>query len=154
MHNRIKKPRTTLDLLCSISRNSKETPQPPPSWHSPFNWTSVPNTRIGMSDLKEAATFSYAIPTLIPSTALEVLVYVAMNTGDTSGGTNDLKIYTQIGTKQYAKYLFAHPFPQPAWNTNSENMWFPMPSNRLVYLTVATASGADAGVYLSVIGYR
>ncbi len=43
---------------------------------------------------------------------------------------------------------------QNAFNSNSENMWFPMPPNRRVYLTVPEAYGVKAMAFISVIGYR
>ena len=143
---------SALDQLCGISQTSMVTPQ---SWHSPYNWTSVPLTSIGSSNLQEAATFSYTIPNTIPSSALEVLVYVALNSGPSNKATNHLKIHTQIGTKRYEKYLFLQPWDdQSGVSYNSDNMWFPMPPNRLVHLTVTAALGDNAEVFLYTIGYR
>ena len=153
LQNQINKLRTALDQLCGINQTSI-TAQPPPSWHSPYNWTSVPKTHIGSSDLRDAATFSYPIPDSIPSSALEVLVYAGLHSGSTNEVSNDFKIYTQIGDKRYEKYLYLESWEQNAINTNSDNMWFPMPPNRLVYLTVSVGLGDNAGVYLYTIGYR
>ena len=153
--SKVNKSRTTFDLLRGITNSHKASAQPPPSWHSPYNWTSVPPATIGSSNLQVAATFSYAIPKTIPSTATEVLVYVKMYSGTSSRGTsNDVKIYTQIGKHQYEKYIFDVSWNQDAFNTNSDNMWFPMPPNRLIYLTVPTALGDHAEVQLIAIGYR
>ena len=150
MHNKV----TTSEPLRGISQTINSTATPP-SWHSPYNWTSVPLTKIGHSDLKDAATFSYPIPDSIPSSALEVLVYVAIDSGPSNRATNHLKFYTQIGDKRYEKYLFLHPWDvQEGISYNSENMWFPMPPNRLVYFTVSAALGDNVGVGLYTIGYR
>ena len=119
------------------------------------NWTSVPNTLLGKSDLKEAATYSYTIPDLIPSYAREVLIYAAANIGDSSQGPyTSLKFFIQIGSNTYDKYLMLYSWNQVAFNSNSENMWFPMPPNRRVYLTVPEAYGHAATASISVIGYR
>ena len=60
----------------------------------------------------------------------------------------------QIDTTRYEKYLMVYSWSQDAISTNSDNMWFPMPPNRRVYLTVPTAHGANAGARLFAIGYR
>ena len=112
-------------------------------------------TLIGSTNLQHAATFSYTIPDVIPSTAREVLVHAGVRNGNSNNGPlQHLKIFTQIETCRYEKYLLIYSYPQEAYNTNSDNMWFPMPPNRLVYLTVPTETGGNSGVRLFVIGYR
>ena len=82
-------------------------------------------------------------------------MYVAVDSGTSSVGIiNHLKIYTQIRDNRYEKYLYTKTWNQKAINTNSENMWFPMPPNRLVYLTVSAPEGINTGVNLFTIGYR
>ena len=128
---------------------------PEPSYYSLYKWASVPMTSIGSSNLQHAATFSHTIPNVIPSTAREVLVHAGVYTGDSNNGPlQHLKIFTQIETCRYEKYLLIYSYPQGAYNTNSDNMWFPMPPNRLVYLTVPNATGRHSEVLLYVIGYR
>ena len=66
----------------------------------------------------------------------------------------NLKIYTQIGKNKYEKYILIMSHVQPGMSFSSENMWFPMPSDRLIFLTVAVAHGSNAGVGFFVTGYR
>ena len=101
-------------------------------------WTSVPQTEIGTSDLQRATTIPYEIPAVIPSTAREMLILVAALQGQANNIGNQyfLKIYTLQGTNRYEQYLYLYTWPQYAINTNSDNMWFPMPSNRMIYLEV------------------
>ena len=118
-------------------------------------WTSVSMTTIGGSDLTEAGTENYTIPDVIPSNAREVLIYVVVNSGYSSRGTyNNIKISTQIESNSYEQYIRLDSWDQSAINTNSDNMWFPMPPNRRVYLTVSTAYRSNAGAQIYVIGYR
>ena len=153
MRSRAKKLMAAIDELCNSTASDVQSPEP--SYYSPYNWTSVPMTSIGSSNLQHAATFSYNIPDVIPSTAREVLVHAGFYTGHSNNGPLQyLKIYTQIETNRYEKYLMVFSYPQSAVNTNSDNMWFPMPPNRLVYLTVPTETGNNSGVRLYVIGYR
>ena len=64
--------------------------------------------------------------------------------------------YTMEGDQQFGMYLRMHGWRQDAINTNSDNMWLPMASNRLVYVNVpATYSGAGVcGLHVSATGYR
>ena len=121
----------------------------------PVNWTSVPFVHIGTTNLKHAATLSFTIPSIVPSSAREILIHAGFSTGSSNNGPQQfIKIFTQIGTAKYEKYLLMHSYPQNAINTNSDNMWFPMPPNRRVYLTLQTAVGSYSGARLHAIGYR
>ncbi len=119
-------------------------------------WTSVPLTEIGSTDLRHPNTFSFVVPEVIPSTAKNVLIYAAAHCGSAiKGSKTHLKIFTDEGRDQrYEKYLYMHSWTQTAINTNSDNMWFPMPTNRRIYMTVDKDHGAHCGAYLHTIGYN
>ncbi len=134
-----------------------KTSKPPvvPACNFQVNWTSVTKFLIGASDLTRVGTFSYEISDMIPSSAREVLIHATLNSGNSNNEpTQDIKIFTQIGENRYEQYIFSHSYPQMELNTNSDNMWFPMPPNRRVYLTVTTAFRSNAGAQIYVIGYR
>ena len=151
VHEKMNELRDLLDKVCA---NSPSTPTVPQCGCA-FNWTSVAATSIGTSNLQHASTVSFTIPSVIPSSANEVLIHAGVFSGTSNRGPyHDLKIFTQIGSARYEKYLLVYSYPQPAYNTNSDNMWFPMPPNRRVYLTVPTAHGSNAGARLFAIGYR
>ena len=141
-------------LLC-MSKCSSTTPPTTWSHYHPVNWTSVTKTSIGSSNLQHASTMTFTIPNIIPSSAREVLIFVGASSGYSNRGPyHDLKVFTQIGTNRYEKYLTLYSYEQSAWNTNSDNMWFPMPPNRRVYLTVPAAHGNYVNARLFAIGYR
>ena len=117
-------------------------------------WTSVPITRIGGTNMRHPATFSYVIPSVIPSTAKNVLVYVTMYTRYASTVSQSIKIFTQDRSdRRYEKYLYSFSHPQPGINTNSGNMWFPMPVNRRIYMTVTRDAGTHCSANLYAVGY-
>ena len=122
----------------------------------PVNWTSIePKARIGLTHLLEATTESFTIPDIVPSGVREVLIFVALSSAGSKKGTiQDLKVYTQIGITRYAKYINLFVWSENAYSTNSDNMWFPMPPDRKIYLTTSIAVGPGIGVYLDAIGYR
>ena len=65
------------------------------------NWTSVPMTSIGSSNLTQNGTFIYNIPSVIPSSAKEVLVLADVRLGDT--GLRDCVQYIKIYTRESQK---------------------------------------------------
>ena len=117
-------------------------------------WTSVPITSIGGTNMRHPNTFSYAIPSVIPSKAKNVLVYATMYTGHANRVSQNIKVFTQNGGKRYEKYLYSFSYPQSAINTNSDNMWFPMPVNRRIYMTVTHDAGTNSRAELYVVGYN
>ena len=140
----------------SMCGNSIPTSSPPliQQYDHPVNWTSVTKTHIGSSNLRHVSTITFTIPNIIPSDAKEVLIFVSVESGRARNGhAQDLKIFTQIGSTRYEKYLTVLAYPQEAWNTNSDNMWFPMPPNRRVYLTVPAVHGGNVGARLFAIGH-
>ena len=147
------------DLKRAIEEACGDSTPPParpaPASCSPYNWTSVSLTEFGSSNLQHAGTLSFTIPNAVPSSAREILIHAgAVNGNDHRIPYHNLKIFTQIGTTRYEKYLLLYGWRQEAANTNSDNMWFPMPPNRRVYLTVYASHGGNAMLRLYAIGYR
>jgi hypothetical protein len=115
----------------------------------------VTKTRIGTSDLRHAGTLTFIIPNVIPSTANELFVYVWVKSGSSSNGPyQDIKVFTQIATTRYERYIRSESWRQNAININSENMWFPMPTNRRIYITIPRPHGVRVCASLDAIGYR
>ena len=118
-------------------------------------WTSVVPTRIGWSTLRHTGTLTFTIPSIIPNSATEVFVFVNVKSGLSSSEVHQtLKIYTLDNAQEYAQYMHSVGYPQEAWNTNSDNMWFPMPANRRIYLQIFAAHGTSVSAELQAIGYR
>jgi hypothetical protein len=121
------------------------------------NWTSAPITSIGVGSLAEVTTMDFIIPKVIPSTAKEVLILATVYTYSVSTNPlTNIKIYTQIGFTQYEKYLSYIPYSSTGIMVNSDNLWFPMPTNGLVFVNVPYALGdaSKGSVQLYAIGYR
>ena len=120
------------------------------------NWTSVSMTEIGRSNLQYTGTLAYDIPSIIPSSAKEILVLVSLRVGQ-SFPTNHvqfIKIYTEENSQQYEQYISIISYPHGAVNTNSDNMWFPMTSGRQIFVTLSTSHTGDLILILHAIGYR
>ena len=119
-------------------------------------WTSVPITKVASSLLRQTGTQSYDIPSVIPSSAKEVLVLADVQAG--YSGPNDVihyvKIYTQQNSHKFEKYIVLKSYHQSAWSVNSDNLWFPMTANRKVYVESSRAHTMNLKLNLNVIGYR
>ena len=138
---------TAFNSLC----NSITSPKP-----NPVEWNSVPLTQIGTINLKTTVTQSFPIPSIIPDSAREVLVYVYIATGHNGNAFTHVKIFTEKShERRFEKYLSIQSYPQSAFAMVEDNMWFPMTQNRRVYVKLTTALSGDnfkRGIF--VIGYR
>ncbi len=119
-------------------------------------WTSVSRRQIGYTNFRSTGTLSYEIPDIIPDDAIEVLVYAYFRAEISSGSESHFKIYTEGDEgEEYAKYITLVPDnSRGGWDTNSDNMWFPMTSSRRIFLTVPNALSNNIYGYLYAIGYR
>lgn len=122
---------------------------------SPVPWTPVNKTEIGRNDLNTATTLSYDIPTIIPDAAQRVLLYSSTHCGYSSERKHgDIKYYVVVDGIHYEQFLLMRSYDQVAINTNSDNMWFPMPPNRLIYIEVPVAFPNNCHTVVNVIGYQ
>ena len=121
-------------------------------------WTPVAKTPIGPASglsLENATTYNFQIPDVIPLTARELLVYASVECGEaTFRRIGDIILYVMHNGLRFEKRLYMHGYDQMAVNTNSDNMWFPMPADRLVHLEITVAIPGNCLALLSAIGYR
>ena len=150
----------TLLFAISAGHEKLASDQPPVRMQcgssAAVEWTSVARTKIGSTQLRHAGTYSYDIPSVIPSSAKEVLVLADVQAGYSS--PNDLihyvKIYTQQKSRKFEKYIVLRSYHQSAWSINSDNLWFPMTTGRKVYVVSARAHTQHLVLNLHAIGYR
>ena len=118
-------------------------------------WISVPKTTIGTSNLRNTGTLTFNIPSVIPTTASEVLVLITAEWGYSGpDAASYVKIYTQESNNRYEKYISLHTYKQSAWGSNADNAWFPMPSTRKIFAEVTRALTGNVNLQLFAIGYR
>ena len=110
---------------------------------------------IGNVDMSKPGNQTFGLGAAIPVSAKEVLIYVNLQLGSCDSQViEDIKIFTHDGNYEYAKYISLRSYTQIAWNTNSENMWFPITMNKIIQVYWPTAVTGHASFTLSVIGYR
>ena len=142
--------------LCGLPLDSHITK----SCSCPYTWTSITMTTIGYSNFQSSAlpaTSSYEIPDTVPDDAKEVLVYAYVHSANSNPATlSHFKIYTEEDDNKYEQYITLRSYYGTSFiNTNTDNLWFPMPSNRRVFMEIPSGGrhgGARGDIY--VIGYR
>ena len=118
-------------------------------------WTPVELTFVGALNFDTASTFHFQIPDIIPQTAKEFLLYAYLACGRADGlRDSDIVFYVEHDGLRFEKFLYLRSFPQEAWNTNSDNMWFPMPADRQIHANVEVVIPRYCFARLYVIGYR
>ena len=119
-------------------------------------WTPVIFSYIGSANFYPApSTFHFQIPSVIPHTAREFLLYAYIDCGSSVNDiVDDIVFYVEHGGMRFEKFLRVHSWSQNAWNTNSDNMWFPMPANKQVHLDVVQVTIPYCFARLYAIGYR
>jgi hypothetical protein len=120
-------------------------------------WTPVDKTNIsqGGISLEDATTYSFQIPDVIPLTAREFMVYAIVKCGTAQlQREGDIIFYVMHNGFKFEKFLYMHSYNQAAWNTNSDNIWFPMPADRLIHVEITVALPGDCLALFSAIGYR
>ena len=93
---------------------------------------------------------------MIPTSAREVLIYATVKSGwvETDSHPTDVEFSTRKGGNRYEKYLRLDAYRRDAINTNSDNMWFPMPPDRTLFVYLPGVFNGDVAVDVSAIGYR
>lgn len=126
----------------------------PPAYQ--VEWESITLEQIGTINMASTFEQSFIIPSSIPTTAKEVLIYVYAFMGTSSSRTSQMTIHTETShTRKFKKYLPIRAYNQNAFSSVSENMWFPLTSNRRIYVSLSTAlTGTNVFGYVNVIGYR
>ena len=117
-------------------------------------WTPV-SQHLGDHDLTTAATRSYGIPTTVPDTAREALFSADANSRTNGGNINNyIEYYVQINGTNYTQLLHIQSSTAlDGINTNSDNIWLPMPPNRRVYIRTSVAF-PECWAGIRMIGYR
>ena len=137
------------NALCNVNTS------PAQSCNCSVEWESISMTQIGTINVRSTNTQSFIIPNTVPSTAREVLVYVYVIKGYSQEYFSQMKIYTESSpTRRFEKYLPIKTYHQDAYSTTSENMFFPMPSNRRVYIRLTNTHPENVHGYVNIIGYR
>ncbi len=137
-----------VDSLCG-EVNASLPPTPIPN-----TWTSVPKTQIAFNNLNQAATFSYIIPSVIPSDAKNILIFAFADLGSPKNGLagtgGDIIIFTQDGSNEHYEQYMRLTVWKGSWRAQTDNMWFPMPANRRIYITVPASMATHGGFYLDL----
>ena len=120
-------------------------------------WNSVSMTGIGGINFVTTNAQSFLIPSVIPDTASEVLLYIEIIAGISQQGKCIIKIFTEESDdRRFEKYLSISTWHQHSYTMTEDNMWFPFMENRRVYVKLSNSltqtQYVSGNIY--VIGYR
>ena len=110
---------------------------------------------IGQDTFNYQRTFTYSIANIVPDTATQFLVYATTWCGNTKEPITfiDIPIYVTVDGRRLSKYLFIIGYLQDAYNTNTDNMWFPVPSDKIINVEVPQSVPGICKFKLTAIGY-
>ena len=120
-------------------------------------WNSIYRRQIGYNRFQSANTFSYGLPNTVPNTAKEVLLFVTTKTAYSNPHEQQIfiKLYTEENGKSFEQHIFLITHRRTYdWSYSSDNMWFPITTNRRVYVDNHTPLSGSVYMRIYAIGYR
>ena len=100
---------------------------------------------------------SFPLHPEIPDYAVEVLLFVEIVQFENLVAEptySRVRIYTSEGIRQYNKYIVVYTPTTSIHNADSDNLWLPVTSNRIVHVSVDHAHGPNIIGDLFAAGYR
>ena len=93
---------------------------------------------------------------LVPVQAREILLLVACHSGSAAprGVTHRLSVFVEENGVRYAKYIHITTYGQNALNDNTENMWLPMPTDRMLHFDIPQVFSGIITCNILLTGYR
>ena len=96
----------------------------------------------------------FPLPSSIPDSAKEFLVYAYFKAGYSKSAVANARFYTQDTNGQYSKYMRVRGYNQVAHTVTSDNMWFPLTSQKTLQLQLSHVMEGNVVGHVNVIGYR
>ena len=81
-------------------------------------------------------------------------ISMLLQVGWSTGSFTFVDFFTREGEREYNKYMTTQGFGQNAHTFTTENMWFPLTSERLVHVLNSQALGGNTDARLYIVGYR
>ena len=104
-------------------------------------WVPTSLTRIGNVDTDTTNVQTFLLPSSIPDSAKEVLIYAYFKAGYSKSAAGNARIYTQEpgGRTVYPNYIRVRGYNQVAHTVTCDNMWFPITVERSVHVQLSHA---------------
>lgn len=97
----------------------------------------------------------YVPENIVPRGAKEILILLAIHTQFSSPNTTScISVFVEEDGVRYSKFIKAQIYWQRAWNDNTDNVWLPMPTDRVVNVDVPVQCGGTFCCEVRLIGYR
>lgn len=106
--------------------------------------------------LNFARLYQFNVENIIPDTATQILIYAKTHCGNAylkSAMFMDVSVFVNIDGMPLSKYLLVVGYHQDAYSTNSDDMWFPVPSNKVINVNIPKSIPGVCNFRLIIIGY-
>ena len=114
----------------------------------------MPLTWIGNVDMETTDVQTFPLPTSIPATATEVLIYAYIKAGVSEIVSPEVRYYTQLGAYTFDMYLHISGWPQDANTVTCDNMWLPLTPEWTLHVQLSEKIVGGLIGPIRVIGYR
>ena len=98
----------------------------------------------------------YVPENIVPKGSKEILVLLAIHTQFSwpHKVTSCISVFVEEDGTRYSKFIKVQNYEQRAWSDNTDNVWLPMPTNRVVNVDVPVQFGRMFWCDIHLIGYR
>ena len=93
---------------------------------------------------------------IVPDVAKELLIMIGIHCSGVTphGQVQCISVFVEEDGVHYSKYIKFSPHKMRAWNDNIDNVWLPMPRNRVVHVHIPVQFGNSFWSDVLLIGYR
>ena len=118
-------------------------------------WVSLPLTLIGQVNMQDTNVQSFPLPSSVPITANDVLIFAFIEAGYTTNSGPNVRYFTQLSDSiTFDMYLHIRGWPQDAHTVTSDNMWLPQTPERMLHVQVQGVLEGNEIALVYAIGYR
>ena len=98
----------------------------------------------------------YVPENAVPKGSKEILVLLATHSEFSwpHKVTSTISVFIEEDGVRYSKFIKIQNYEQKAWNDNTDNVWLPFPTNRMVNVDVPVQFGKMFWCDVHIIGYR
>ena len=98
----------------------------------------------------------YVPENVVPRGAKEILILLAIHTQFSSPdkATSCISVFVEEDGIRYSKFIKSQTYRQRAWSDNTDNVWLPVPTDRVVNVDVPVQFGGAFYCDVHLIGYR
>lgn len=124
-----------------------------------IKWTTVtPSYKLLLinSSTRPGVTKCRIPDSTVPPDSREIMVLLSLHMGNSLPHNVQvvIKVFVEDDGVRYTKFMEFRPYKQKAWNDNTNNVWLPMPTNRIVHVETPVKFDGDLWCDVLLVGHR